>query len=720
MKRSGLSDKPARIVGAPCRGAPPRGLLRDRNAETVRASCPSVYVSGALAALTMVVAESARADDVTVRGRKREAGGTTLTRDELREMPGAFGDPGRAIEALPGVIAVGTLLPFYFVRGATPSNTGYFLDGMRLPLFSHGPPGGGVVAGSAIESVEFYPGAAPSRFGGVTGGILSVTTLPPADRTRAEAGVRLYDSSALVETPIADGRASVLASGRYGYTQVLLNVLEPSVRQAYWDYYARATWSPSREGRLSVVAVGARDVVGRARDETIVDSAFHRAEVRYDVATRGGANIRVAATTGVNAQGNEVGSVTDRLFAFRVETTQPITKELQLGAGVSAAYERYDVEPSAKARAIDPEILFAPRRDLSNAAYAELAWRVSAAVQIDAGVRVGMFSTKRDAYPKTYGIGGNGAASLSPPSSVLPPPPGAASKVGLDPRMSARVRLNRRITFVSAFGLAHGPPSFLLPGLAMSRLEDGLQTAVQASTGFELALPGDLTAKVTGFLHNYLDLSDPTATCPDHTARLFNPTDPCFGRRVRGRAFGGELLVRRSLTKRMAGWLSYTLSRSTREAHAPGWVIIGASREALVDVLSEWDRTHVVSAMGAYDLGRGWRAAARVSYATGRPYSHTVRGVLVGPYNRDRLPDVHRIDLRLEKKWALDHERSVSLVLEGFNVTVAREPTECRPNAPIQSAPVPAAFLRGGRIDDCTIERSAAVTVPSIGLEGTF
>lgn len=684
---------------------------------------PSVYLSGAFAALIILAAETARADDVAVRGRKREAGGTTLTRDEIREMPGAFGDPGRAIAALPGVIAVGSLLPFYFVRGATPSNTGYFLDGMRLPLFSHGPPGGGVVAGSAIDSVEFFPGAAPSRFGGATGGILSVTTLAPADRTRAEASLHLYDSSALVEMPIADGRVSVLASGRYGYTQLLLDVLEPSVHQAYWDYHARATWSPSPDGRLSVVAIGARDVVGRAGDETIVDSAFHRAEARYDVATRGGGNIRVAATTGVNVQGNEVGSVTDRLLAFRVDAIQPITRDLQLGAGASAAYERYDVEPSAQARAIDPEILFAPRRDLANAVYTELGWRISAAVQLDAGVRAGMFSTKRDAYPMTYGPGRFGAPSLHSPYSppgALPPPPGAASKVGVDPRMSARVRFDRRITFVSTFGLAHGPPTFLLPGLAMSRLEDGLQTAIQASTGLEVALPGDVTAKITGFLHNYLDLSDPTATCPDHTALLFNPTDPCFGRRVRGRAFGGEVLVRRSLTKRIAGWLSYTLSRSTREAHAPGWVIIGGSQEALLDVLSEWDRTHVVSAMGSYDLGRGWRAAARVSYATGRPYSHTVRGVLVGPYNRDRLPDVHRIDVRLEKRWTLDHERSVSLVLEGFNVTVAREPTECRPRSRLQTAPVPAAFLRGGSVEDCTIERSSAVPIPSIGLEGKF
>ncbi len=61
--------------------------------------------------MVLLTAQAAHADEVSVRGRKREAGATTLTRDELREMPGAFGDPGRVIEALPGVIPIGTALP---------------------------------------------------------------------------------------------------------------------------------------------------------------------------------------------------------------------------------------------------------------------------------------------------------------------------------------------------------------------------------------------------------------------------------------------------------------------------------------------------------------------------------------------------------------------------------------------------------------------------------
>ena len=124
--------------------------------------------------------------------------------------------------------------------------------------------------------------------------------------------------------------------------------------------------------------------------------------------------------------------------------------------------------------------------------------------------------------------------------------------------------------------------------------------------------------------------------------------------------------------------------------------------------------------MGAYDLGRGWRAALRFSYARGRPYSRTVNGVLVGPYTSERLPDTHRVDVRLEKRWTFPHDRYVAFVVEGFNVTLARDAVECRPNTAIRTSPVPREFVAGGSLDACTIDRLPSYTIPSIGLEAAF
>ena len=46
-------------------------------------------------------------EEVVVRGRRPEPSrSATLTRNEVREIPGAFGDPFRAVEALPGVTPI--------------------------------------------------------------------------------------------------------------------------------------------------------------------------------------------------------------------------------------------------------------------------------------------------------------------------------------------------------------------------------------------------------------------------------------------------------------------------------------------------------------------------------------------------------------------------------------------------------------------------------------
>src|SRR5262249_8297838 len=128
----------------------------------------------------------------------------------------------------------------------------------------------------------------------------------------------------------------------------------------------------------------------------------------------------------------------------------------------------------------------------------------------------------------------------------------------------------------STFGISHQPPSLVvpIPGAGLATLGDGLQTSVQASQGLEMQLPGDFTATTNVFLHNFLNLTDATATCLRNDGVSSSDLDPsqarsCVSERVRGRSYGVELLLKRALTRRLTGWISYTLSRTTRETN-PG------------------------------------------------------------------------------------------------------------------------------------------------------
>ena len=60
--------------------------------------------------------------EVLVLGKRSEPNTRTFTRAEVRQLPGAFGDPFRAIEALPGVTPIASGIPFFYVRGAPPGN----------------------------------------------------------------------------------------------------------------------------------------------------------------------------------------------------------------------------------------------------------------------------------------------------------------------------------------------------------------------------------------------------------------------------------------------------------------------------------------------------------------------------------------------------------------------------------------------------------------------
>jgi TonB family protein len=69
-------------------------------------------------------------EEVVVYGDIPDPGSTELTRAEVRNLAGAFGDPLRAIESMPGVIPIVSGLPLFFVRGAPPGNVGFYIDGI--------------------------------------------------------------------------------------------------------------------------------------------------------------------------------------------------------------------------------------------------------------------------------------------------------------------------------------------------------------------------------------------------------------------------------------------------------------------------------------------------------------------------------------------------------------------------------------------------------------
>lgn len=651
--------------------------------------------------------------EITVSGMRAELGQTTLLAEEVRQLPGAFGDAFRAVEVLPGVTPMLSGVPFFYVRGAPPNNNGYFVDGVRVPLLFHVGLGPSVIHPGLLDRVEFYPSVAPARYGDSAGAVIVGETRPPAPVARGEANLRLIDAGALLERPFAGGQGNALVAGRYGYPGPILSAFS-DVRLGYWDYQTRLSYQLGAHDTLGLFAFGSHDYLAHEEpDGTLAEdfvADFHRLDLRYDRAWESG-RLRVAATLGFDRQGARPTFLTNKSVAGRVELEQQLADTLRLRGGLEGRLDHYGIEHqelqehegSPVPSSADP-----PRRNLTPAAHADLVWRVLPSVEIVPGARVTLFDS-----------------SYSAPSGSDDRERVRTTVLAVDPRLSARVTMMPRLAWLSNVGLVHQYPTLrvgelpapVATGAGFPEGTDELQRVLQHSQGIEAVLPWEMVLGVTGFLTYSWGLTDLTQSCirlePPSAPPSEGPPDQpwyCPGnQRVSGHAYGAEVLLRRSFSERVSGLISYTLSRSVREAHFPR--LDGS--EASATVPSEFDRTHVLNSVLSVDLGRRWRAGGRFVLYSGVPYSALSGSVPAPPYHAYRDPLFYRVDVRLEKRWLFEHGRSVAFVIEGQNVTLRKESNtlgmDCRGTSTLEESTT-----------ECERGTVGPITLPSIGVEGYF
>jgi hypothetical protein len=558
---------------------------------------------------------------VTVRGRSRDPGGEHVSPADARFIPGAFGDPFRVIEALPGMAPWVSGLPYYFVRGLPPENVGYFIDGIRVPLLFHVGAGPSILAPPLVDSVDLYAGDYPARYGRYAGAVVAgETTAPVTDRPRVEVAARVFDARAFGETPYDNGQGSVLAAARYGYTNLVISLVAPKYRVSYWDYQSRVSHRVWGNDTVSIFAFGARDELTYLGQKTF-HGEFHRVDLRYDHPLEDG-NLRVAATFGsddtftalqTSTGAGENAALRGPSGRLRAELDEALGATLRIRAGADVAAVRFDVD--------EINVTAQPAHtDLEMAGYADAVFRPFRGVELVPGFRMDAYRTR-------------GNAVLAP-----------------QPRLAAKVRIAPRLSWISTVGIAHQEPTeeVFVPAKLPDSIDDASRDAFHLSEGLEAALPWSLRARVTGFA-SHLE------------ARGFSGAQ---------RTEGLELFVQRSFLENLNGLVSYTLSRSdtllARDSHE-----------------SVWDRTHILTTALGYDLGAGWRVGGRFFFESGRlsqvscPTADCAPGQL-GPANyvvTRRLPPFYRGDARLERRLTFANGRWLNIVWECFNVLAGTEPT---------------------------------------------
>jgi len=620
-----------------------------------------------------------------------------IEREEARTTPGAFGDPFRAVQALPGVLPLASGLPYIYVRGAPPASTLYYYDDIPLPSLFHVALGPAVIHPAMLGTIDLYSGVPPARYGRHTGGVIAGQRRMYGDSdvpAFGEIELRAIDANGLLYVPIGGGGLTL--AGRYGYPGLIVSAFNDDITIAYWDYQMQLSQPLGRRLDLEVSVFGAYDRLKTGADSDGFESTFHRADLRV-VRRTPSFEYGAAALLGYDATSSQTRTTLDSQLAD-VQTQRLSPRlwwawrfaedgRLRVGADMvgvvgklqpprSSAELAYGFADETEQSTTEKLYAQAAARNALGA-YAELAFLPLPRLETAFGARADLWLTGRDAQ-------------------------GA-----LSPRVVVTHMTSDTVTLHAGAALTHQPAVFLLPlaGVADIALAHGLQRAVQSEVGVAIESDAALRGELQLFLHDYDALLFPELAleratgCGGDFTRL---GAPCSGSatypRASARSYGAELLLSRPESERVSGWISYTLSRSHAED------------EAGQAFTPRFDLRHLANLVLRVRIISGLSVGARAFARSGQVVTE---GADTGQRVARRLPGFYRFDARASWAWSTS-VAELELSLEWANLTFTREPLGFACGLDVTTA------RRPPPDSTCSVRYAPALVIPNLGLRAQF
>lgn len=607
-----------------------------------------------------------RQDEVTRR---------TLTIEEVRRIPGTFGDPVKVVQTLPGAARSPFGTGLLVIRGSNPEDSGVYIDGIRIPIIYHLTGTTSVISPELIESVDYLPGGYGVQYGRSMGGVVDVKT-----RTKFEEGGKLtwgtdiLDSQLYYEGQIGKGKKHGLAIGaRRSYIDAFIPLFTAgsgfTLKPRYWDFQVK--WAPELDGDRELSAflysfddllkVETPDDFAQGSDQDTQGNLrtqynSHRLLLRYRHAVSDELELDFTPSIGVDGAyfglGNEfVLDNENWITELRAQASWRPSPALEIVPGLDLLGGFWGFEFTSAVRISDLDDPLAEREGVAFDGKGS-AW--SPDVFLKANLRP---LADSDRWLITPGIRLNTVFTKQGGEvSGAEPQPWVVTR-SIDPRFLTRFEVvPDRFALKAATGLYNQPPQAQeMVGVGTSSTV-GHERAWSTSFGWEQRLTESIHYDVDLF---YKRMDGLILYDEAWTGFGSNP----FLNGGDGRSYGLEVIARHDPTGRFFGWVSYTLSRASRRdtpyCEAPGNELLGTGD---CWYRFDFDQTHIFSAQGGYDLPHDFGVSAQVQYVTGNPASNFDAGIYdadadfyqgfrAGGYNDERLPPFFQTSLRFDKLW---------------------------------------------------------------------
>ena len=626
----------------------------------------------------------------------REVTRRNVSRRELSRIPGTSGDALRAVQNLPGVARPPALSGLLVVRGNADQTTPVFVDGLWIPNVYHFGGLSSVVPTEMLDEINFYPGNFSVKYGRALAGVVDAHLRETRNdgKYHGLAQLDLIDARIMAEGPVPGLKGWNFIGGlRRSHVDAWLTPLlkdrNTSVTAApvYYDYQFIVDKRPSPDSYLRIGLLGFDDrltLVNTASPEAgkfDTVNATVGAGVIYQAKLAPHARVDMSMSTARSHQRIAISTTKFDLVAYgsiaRADFQFRLSKGITLRAGYDFLFAPYRAtgaipqDGGANAPDIGPKVA-SPTSSFDRSAvffapalYGELDVRPTARAQLISGVRAD-YTLENE-------------------------------RLDVSPRLVARYKLGsgaQSTTLKAGSGLFYQAPGLLEFLLKSADTNLRSQRSFQNSLGIEQPLTEQVTLSLEGFF-NLLDNLVSRQADPQGALQYNN-----FGK---GRIFGSELMLRYASDQHFFGWLSYTLSRSER-SWVPGRPV----------TLFELDQTHIVTALGSYQLGRGWEIGGRFRYVTGNlytPCSSSLFSSVASAYvcvpaaiNSRRLPPFHQLDIRVDKRFQFQ-SFALGVYLDLINVYNRQNPDLIQYNYDYsQSKP----------------QTASLPIVPSLGVRGEF
>lgn len=621
-----------------------------RRLEQAGAADPTLYLER----------ESYQVFETTIvgQGQIRDDQRRSIKREQFLQVPGAGGDPVKAVQNLPGINRSSFGSSQVVIQGASPQDTRYLIDGVEVPLIFHFGGFSSVTFPESLDRVDTLSAGYGPEFGRANGGLVGLwTKSPQSDRLHGLAFVDLFNAGALLEGPVGDeGRFSV--SLRQSYIGTVLKAalkdeedFALTVAPTFNDLSLLYERPFNAKTELRLLAIGSTDRLEFLLSEPAMQDPGFRGTFENKTAFyrlipqlihRHGSRTVSRLTLGLGKDWISV-EIDDQYF--RLNNTALSVRQETEHRWSETWVGTFGMDHRINWAQVDINL---PVSYNGGGIFNPLAAGTARLATIKAvSHNFGIYSRQE------IGVVGT-------PWTLIPGLRldrfGRTDEWMLLPRAAAKYRLTDAVTLRAAAGMYAQPATeqqtdsiFGNPNLRSPR-------AIHAVLGSTQDLRG---GRSEGWVFDqdlfYKALS--REATPDIQSVYSNDQT--------GDIFGVQSQAR--LTK--APWmlnLTYTLSRSLRRTPAQGTFTAPA------------DQTHLFGLVGGVDLPRNWRLGLRFRYATGNPRTPVLGGSydsdndvfipLRGPFYSERSSAFYQLDLRIDKKWIYDNW-ILSVYLDVQNVT---------------------------------------------------